>query len=85
MFLRCYLTIPRRVKKNYNNLIDLNENENMFKDLIEVTLSYDWFPYEYIDADVNNKLEQKKYDSEAMKWKKRLNITWNLSITIPNS
>ena len=32
----------------------------MFKDLNEVLLSYYWFTYEYIDAEVNNKLGKTK-------------------------
>ena len=32
----------------------------MFKDLNEVTPSYDWFPYEYIDAEFNKKLDKIK-------------------------
>ena len=32
----------------------------MFKDLNEVPPSDDWFPYEYIDAEVNKKVETTK-------------------------
>ena len=32
----------------------------MSKDLNEVPLSDDWFPYEYIDAEINNKLDKTK-------------------------
>ena len=32
----------------------------MFKDLNEVPPSYDWFPYEYIDAGFNKKLDKIK-------------------------
>ena len=32
----------------------------MFKDLNEVPPSDDWFPYEYIDAEVNKKLDETK-------------------------
>ena len=32
----------------------------MLKDLNEVPPSDDWFPYEYIDADVNKKLDKTK-------------------------
>ena len=32
----------------------------MFKYLNEVPPSYDWFPYEYIDAEVKNKLDKTK-------------------------
>ena len=81
--LQCYLTIPRRVTILHDNQIDFNENRDVFKDLNEVPPSDYWFPYEYIDAEVNKKLEKPKDDLQAMKRKIRLNITWNLSITIP--
>ena len=68
----------------HDNRIDLNENKDMFKDLNEVLPSNYWSPYEYIDAEANNKLEKPKDNSQAMKWKRRLNITWNISITIPS-
>ena len=55
------------------------------KHLNEVPPLDDWFSYELIDAKVNNKLEKTKDNSQAMKWKRRLNIKWNLSITIPTS
>ena len=32
----------------------------MYKYLNEVSPSYDWFPYEYIDAEVNKKLDKTK-------------------------
>ena len=32
----------------------------MFKDLNEVQHSYDWFPYEYIDYEVNMKVDKTK-------------------------
>ena len=32
----------------------------MFKGLHEVPPSYDWFPYEYIDAEVNKKSDKIK-------------------------
>ena len=32
----------------------------MFKDLNEVTPSDDWLPYEYIDSDINKKLDKAK-------------------------
>ena len=58
--LQCYLTIPRRVTILYDNQIDFNENINVFEDLNEFPPSYDWFPYEYIDSEVNKKLEKTK-------------------------
>ena len=58
--LQCYLTIPRRVTIIYDNRIDLNENKDAFKDLNEVSPSYYWLLYEYIDAEVNKKLEKTK-------------------------
>ena len=67
----------------YDNQIDFNENKNVFKDLNEVPTSDDWFPYEYIDAEVNKKLDKTKNESQVMKWKSILNIMWNISITIP--
>ena len=53
--LQCYLTIPRYVTIIHDNSIDFNENRDVFKDLNEVPPSDDWFPYEYIDAEVNRK------------------------------
>ena len=44
----------------HDNRIDLNENKDMFKDLNEVLPSNYWSPYEYIDAEANNKLEKTK-------------------------
>ena len=40
--------------------MDFNENKYVFKDLNEVPPSYYWLPYEYIDAEVNNKLDKTK-------------------------
>ena len=54
------MTIPRRVTIIYDNRIDLNENKDVFKDLNEVPPSDNWFTYEYIDAEVNNKLDKTK-------------------------
>ena len=56
--LQCYLTIPRHVTIIYDNRIDFNKNKDVFKDLNEVPPSYYWFPYEYIDSDVMNKLDK---------------------------
>ena len=48
-----YLTIPPSVKIIYDNRIDFNENRYVFKDLNKFPQSDYWFPYEYIDAEVN--------------------------------
>ena len=56
--LQCYQTIPRRVTIIYDDRIYFNENRDVFKDLNDVLPSEDWFPYEYIDAEVNMKLEK---------------------------
>ena len=58
--LQCYTTIPKRVTILHDNRIDLNENREVLKDLNEVPPSYDWFPYEYIGAEVNKKLDKTK-------------------------
>ena len=58
--LQCYLTIPRRVTILHDDLIESNKNRDMFKDLNEVPPSDYWFPYEYIDAEVNKKLDKSK-------------------------
>ena len=55
----------------------------MLKYVNEVPPSDDWLPYEYIDTEVKKKVEKQNYNSQAMKCKRRLNITWNISITIP--
>ena len=81
--LQCYLTIPRPVTILHDNIIDFNENINVFKDLNEFTPSYHRFPYEYIDAEVKKKLEKPKDNLQAIKWKRILNIMWDISIKIP--
>ena len=58
--LQFYLTIPRSVTILHDNLIDFNENKYVFKDLNEVPPSDGCFPYEYIDAEVNKKLDKTK-------------------------
>ena len=58
--LQFYLTIPRRVTIIYDNQIDFNENRDVFKYLNEAPPSDDWFPYEYMDADVNKKWDKNK-------------------------
>ena len=40
--------------------MDLIEKKDVFIDLNEVTPSYYWFPYEYFDAEVNNKVGKTK-------------------------
>ena len=42
--------------------LTLMKKKNLFKDLNEVPLSDYWFPYEYIDAEVNKKLLKPKDD-----------------------
>ena len=58
--LQFYLTIPRRVTILRGNRIEFNENIDVFKDLNEVPPLDYWFPYEYIDADFNKKLDKIK-------------------------
>ena len=58
--LQCYIIISRYVKILYDNRIDFNENKYLFKDLNQVPPSDYWFPYAYIDAEVNNKSEKTK-------------------------
>ena len=58
--LKCYLTISRHVTIICDNRIDFNENRYVFKDLNNIAPSNDWFPYEYIDAEVNRKLDKTK-------------------------
>ena len=55
--LQCYPTIPRHVTIIHDNRIDFNENKDMIKDLNEVPPSDYWFPYEYINSEVNDKLD----------------------------
>ena len=43
-----------------DNQIDFNENINVFKDLNEVPPLDNWFPYEYIDAEVKKKIDETK-------------------------
>ena len=54
------MIIPQCVTIIHDNRIDFNKNKYLFKDYNEVTLSDDFFPYEYIDAEVNKKLEKTK-------------------------
>ena len=58
--LRFHQTFPRHVTILHDNRIDFNENRNVFKDLNEVPPSDNWFLYEYIDAEVINKIDKTK-------------------------
>ena len=58
--LQFYLTIPRRVTIIHDNRIYFNENRDVFKDLNDILPSDYWFPYEYIDAEVKNKVDKNK-------------------------
>ena len=40
--------------------LTLMKKKNLFKDLNEVPQSDDWFPYEYIDAEVKKKIDENK-------------------------
>ena len=44
----------------HDNRIEFNENRDAFKDLNDVPTSDDWFPYEYIDAEIKNKVNATK-------------------------
>ena len=89
--LQCHQTIPRCVTIIHDNLIDLNENRNYFKYLNEVPPLYDWFPYEYIDAEAKKKLDKTKGQIEGDEMEKEtqtyveylnLNSNWFKTITI---
>ena len=58
--LQCHLTTPKRLTIIHDNLIDFNEDRDLFKDLNDVTTSYDWFLYEYMDAEVKKKVDKTK-------------------------
>ena len=58
--LQCYQTIPRHVKILHENQIDFKENKYVFKYLNEVPPWDDSFPYKYIDAGFNKKLDKTK-------------------------
>ena len=58
--LQCYLIIPRSVTFLYDNLIYLNENKDLFKDLNDFPPSDYWFPCKYIYAEFNNKVDKTK-------------------------
>ena len=58
--LQCHITIPQSVTVLHDNRTDFNENRYVFKDLNEVPPWNDWFSYEYIDAEVNKKLDKTK-------------------------
>ena len=40
--------------------MDKNSYSAVYKDLNKVSTSDDWFPYEYIDAEVNKKVDKTK-------------------------
>ena len=54
--LQYHKTIPRRVTNIHDNLIEFNENGNVFKDLNEVPPSDYWLPYDYIDTGINKNI-----------------------------
>ena len=81
--LQCYLTIPRHVTMIYDNIIDFDKYRSLYKYLNEVSPSDDWLPNEYIDAEFNKKLDKTKGRLAGNEMEMRLNITWNISITIP--
>ena len=58
--LKFYRSISRRVTILHDNIIDFNENKDVLKYLNEVQLLDYWFPYEYIYAEVNDKLYKTK-------------------------
>ena len=58
--LQFYQNISQSVTIIYDNRIDFNENRDVLKYLNLVPPSDYWFPYEYIDAEVNNKLDKTK-------------------------
>ena len=89
--LQCYPTIPQRVAIIYDNQIDLNEDKDVFKDLDEVPPPDDWFPYEYIYAEVNKKVDKTKgqisgdqMEKETKHYEESLNHdpNWLKTITI---
>ena len=89
MSLKYCLTIPQRVTFIYGNLIDLNENKYVFKDLNEFPPSYDWSPYEYNNAEVRNKLNRTKgqiagdeMEKETKHYAESLNHDTNLLMMI---
>ena len=43
------------------------------------------FPNKYIEAEIKKKLEKPEENLQVMKWKMILDITLNISITIPNT
>ena len=58
--LQCYLNIPQRVTFLYDSLIHFDENKDVFKYLNYFSPLDDWFTYEYIDAEVKNKVYKTK-------------------------
>ena len=82
--LQCYLTMPRRVKF-YDNIIDLNKDKYVLKELNEFPPSYYWFSYEYINAEFKKKVDKTKEQLAVDGMERILNFTWNILITIPTS
>ena len=75
----------------YDNRIDLNENKYVFKYLNEFLPSYDWLPYEYIDAEVKKKVDKTKghiagdeMEKETIHYVEYLNhyLNWLTTVTI---
>ena len=58
--LKFHQTFLRRDTIIHDNRIGFNKNINLFNDLNEVPPSDDWFPYEYIDAEVKKKMHETK-------------------------
>ena len=81
--LQCYLTIPWRVIFCYDNWIYINENKDLFKYINGFPPSDDWFSYKYINSKVKKKVEKNKGKLAGNETERRLNIMWNISITIP--
>ena len=60
MGLQCYQTIPRHVTIIHYNQVKKREYSAVYKYLNKVSTSGGQFPYEYIDAEVNKKLDETK-------------------------
>ena len=58
--LQFYQTIPRRVTIIHDNQIENHSYSAVYKYFNGVSPSYDWFPYKYIDAEFNKKLDKTK-------------------------
>ena len=82
--LQCLLTIPRRVTFIHDDWINLNIHKNVFRNLYVDPTSENWFLNKYIEAEIKKKLDKTRGQLASDKIKMRLDITLNLSITIPN-